>query len=758
MRKKALRIALVWLALAAMVFVYTDPDEAAWTFDGPEGMLITESRAQENESAYAVAMAREKAEAEARRAQGEWGKEDQYGGAPATRPAQDGEPGLNLMWGEYDVTVAYSTPEPLRLRVVSAGRQSFIEGGEQTLPAGAGEAQMHVTLTDSAEHVALACDLPEGAAITRIAVKRSGSGVFSRDLAAYAALLGAVLTALLLQEGEERRRDALALTLTALFSCMPLLFGGVYDGHDLFFHLNRIEGIASGLRAGQFPVRIHASTLLGYGYASSEFYPELFFYIPAVMRNLGVSLCASVCVFEMLINLAATLSCYAACRSLFGDRRVALGAAMLYTLCPYRLASLYARAALGESLAMVFFPLLILSMVEVLARDARRWPLLALSMTGVLMSHLLSTLFAGICCALAALLCARRLVREPGRILAILKAAAMTALCALAFLVPMLDYSVRAGVNTSVALYAADHVMRLGGYLVGFAGAGADLPYEALDFSYSVGVVPGLALLLGCALLGVHLYARGRAALAGEQDRLAAALGLLGALALLCATELFPWDWACSLRRPFSTLFKQIQYPWRLVGVAAPMLSMAAAWGYLREARSRPQTLLVIAALSAVLSGYAMQTIVQDVPVLTPDGYCDTRIGQFEYTYEGTEKSALVPGEITAARAPVCVVTDYHKQGTNLSFTLNVAEGSAYVETPLLYYPGYRAEANGQPCRVARGKNNVVRIYGVPEGTDNAVRVWFEAPPLWLAAQTVSALSAGLLALLLLRMKRRRGA
>lgn len=67
------------------------------------------------------------------------------------------------------------------------------------------------------------------------------------------------------------------LVCAAAFACMPLLWRGVYDGHDLLFHLNRIEGIASGLRNGQFPVRIHSSTLLGYGYARARnFIPNCF--------------------------------------------------------------------------------------------------------------------------------------------------------------------------------------------------------------------------------------------------------------------------------------------------------------------------------------------------------------------------------------------------------------------------------------------------------------------------------------------------
>lgn len=64
------------------------------------------------------------------------------------------------------------------------------------------------------------------------------------------------------ERGRKNRRDAMILVCAAAFACMPLLWRGVYDGHDLLFHLNRIEGIASGLRNGQFPVRIHSSTLL----------------------------------------------------------------------------------------------------------------------------------------------------------------------------------------------------------------------------------------------------------------------------------------------------------------------------------------------------------------------------------------------------------------------------------------------------------------------------------------------------------------
>ena len=115
----------------------------------------------------------------------------------------------------------------------------------------------------------------------------------------------------------------------------------------------------------------------------------------------------------------------------------------------------------------------------------------------------------------------------------------------------------------------------------------------------------------------------------------------------------------------------------------------------------------------------------------------------------------LVPGEIVAAGAPEYTVRGLQKQGTRLRFTLDAPQGLASLEVPLLYYPGYRATANGTPCRVSMGENNVVRLYGVPQGENVQIAVWYEAPPAWNLACAASALGAAVLAVLLRRMRRR---
>ena len=771
---RALCVAALWLALIAMVFAYTDREAFSWRYEGEEVALIWESGAQADE-----AQARAQADLQARRQQiadraraGIWDEDGAYADEENVMlPARvEDEPGLNLMWGEYEATIWYVSEEGFDVRAAAAGRQAFVREGRASLPAvpQGGTGTWTFALSDGAPGVMLAGDLPQGAQVTAARVRKLGADVFSPDLMAYALLAGAVLTALLALTWDERpgarerRRDAMILVCAALFVSAPSLTGALLNGHDLFFHLNRVEGIASGLRAGQFPVRIHASTLLGYGYAAPEFYPELFLYIPAAMRNLGVSQAACLSVCQIVLNLLTALLCYVSARRLFASRRVAVGAAVLYTLSIYRVANLYVRASIGESAALMFAPLLIAALYDVLAGDERRWPLLCAAMLGVFMNHLLSTLFSACICAIAALVSLPRLLREKKRLLAIAKAAALTALCSLWFLVPLLQYGA-AGINTNVLFDSTVALLSPGSLLVAFSGNPAAAVLEDQDFAYHIGTVPGAAILAGCAALLVRRYARGglrkekpSAAEDGGRERLALFLLALGGAALLCATPLFPWSRAITVRKPISTLFMQIQFPWRLAGVATPLLSLAAAYGYLGEERHAPAGMAALLALNVVLCGYTVTTILGRGPVYESDLFCDTRIEQYEYLYVGTHKSLLEPGHIDIAGGKGEVVS-FEKNGTTLQAEIAIedGEGCAYFEVPMLYYPGYRASINGAPVEAKRGENNVIRVVNTSTIPQIALRVWFEPPVSWLIAQGASLLGAALLCAALLRARRK---
>ena len=763
MKKKGLAIAALWLALVLLVAIYTDRNSDTWRYDAASlsQILQTEAETEAARRAADEALAAEKETIAARRSIGQWGSKDQYGGPEVTLPVRGDTPGLNLMWGRYDVTVRYASQTDMTLRAVSAGRQPFIEDGEMTLPAApqGTEASMRVTITDSTQGFMLSCDVPQGAEVAEITVRRVCQRVLSPDLLVYAALAGGVLTWLLVlswderREGVKRRRDALILACAALLASAPALMEGLFAGHDLFFHLNRIEGIASALRCGQFPARIHASTLLGYGYAASEFYPELFFYLPALLRNLGVSSVACVQALQILINLSTALICYAGARRLFGSREVAVCASVIYTLSAYRLINVYTRAAFGEALGMTFLPLLIAATVDVFTRDERRWPMMALAMTCIFMSHMLSTLFAIGFCALAALCCLPRLVREPRRILACVKAAGLTVLCSLWFVVPFLQYSAEE-ISTNIGILGSNCMQPVGNLLLAFPSGVGQSPKTTVPPTQALGAQPGMALLLGCALLLLARYMKDRdepldAAASGH---LPLVLLVMGTLAAFISTPFFPWKRLCSMSAPLGTVFMQIQFPWRLIGVAAPMLSLAAACGYLARPRWARAGAALALTMSVLCAGLVLRDVVNQDLYLMREGFLDSRVNQYEYTYNYTEKSIFRPDEVVAGGAQAQVIA-YRKRGTSLTMEVGGMESAQYLELPMCYYPGYRALIDGEACSVRRGENNVIRLYGAWTGETSTVQVWYEEPMIWRAAELASLAGFALLIALCIKRK-----
>ena len=136
-----------------------------------------------------------------------------------------------------------------------------------------------------------------------------------------------------------------AMTLLVVLSSAPVLSFYLSGGGDLQFHLCRIEAIRQALPAGQFPVRLPSYWNNGYGYASSVFYGEVFLYFPAVLRIIGFSAQSAYKLYLLSVNLFTCLSTYYCLRKICGERLSALVGTAVYMLVPYRLSTLYLRAA-----------------------------------------------------------------------------------------------------------------------------------------------------------------------------------------------------------------------------------------------------------------------------------------------------------------------------------------------------------------------------------------------------------------------------
>ena len=200
----------MWAALLALALIYTDRDEYTWRYEGGElaQIVITREEADARQKQADEAMALMQQAAQARTDAGLWGSENEW--EDDFLPTQGENGGLNLMWGDYQATIEYEDAARMDAHVVSAGYQAFIENGDAHDEAEAENILLHrlsfvFRLTDSTPNLYLASENPE--AIRAVTVHKVGAGVLSADLCAYAALVGAVLTALLvLSVGSDRAR------------------------------------------------------------------------------------------------------------------------------------------------------------------------------------------------------------------------------------------------------------------------------------------------------------------------------------------------------------------------------------------------------------------------------------------------------------------------------------------------------------------------------------------------------------------------
>ncbi len=82
--------------------------------------------------------------------------------------------------------------------------------------------------------------------------------------------------------------SAAVFVITMIIACAPLISRYCINGHDLEYHLLRIESLKEGILMGKPFLKVNVLFFGGAGYASSMFYPDFLLYIPALLRDAGV--------------------------------------------------------------------------------------------------------------------------------------------------------------------------------------------------------------------------------------------------------------------------------------------------------------------------------------------------------------------------------------------------------------------------------------------------------------------------------------
>ncbi len=545
--------------------------------------------------------------------------------------------------------------------------------------------------------------------------------------------------------------------LLLFFVCIPL-FAGFLDGNDTRFHLMRIEGITEGLRMGQFPVKIQPAWYEGYGYGCSVFYGDIFLYIPALLHLAGVSLQGSYQFYVLLVQAATIAVCAYSFLRIFDNRFIAFFGTVLYTLSVYRLMNMFVRGAVGEYTAMIFLPLLAYALTLLLKKEHEKQEiskgslLLALGMTGILQSHILT---AEIVCIMLAFLCAvyiRRVFRKEV-FWAFVKAVCLTVLLNLGFLVPFADYMTTGKFNVNAingGWRVEQNIQKCGASFWQLAKM-----FYAADSKVSPQEMGGIGvnLLLSAVVFLVFWLLFKREEKRGYIWRLAVVSWTVAVMSVFMSTSYFPWEALRKSNVLIRYLVINLQFPWRFCTVASVALSIL--WCCLLrlvidkwKIRAGVLTAGAVTAVGLITAGYfAADTLRmgQSFQAVFAQGI-DTMVESGEeYLPVNTVSADFSEDNLYVGEG--ITVTARRRSGIRLNIDcVNQSAQDQAMEVPLLYYKGYRASgrtSDGEEIKldVDCGNNQVVRIY-VPAEFDGQITVDFKEPFYWRIAEAVSLFAA----------------
>lgn len=177
----------------------------------------------------------------------------------------------------------------------------------------------------------------------------------------------------------------LLILISSLLAGRHLLQQGLFTMHD-DLQVGRLYEMRKCMQDKQIPCRWVPDMGYGYGYPLFNYYPSLPFYVGYIFNVLGFNLIAVTKILFLIGIIGGGLFMYILTRKFWGQWG-GLISSIFYIWAPYRAVDIYVRGALNEFWAIMFFPLIIYALSQVIDHGRKYIPLLSFSFAGLLLSH-----------------------------------------------------------------------------------------------------------------------------------------------------------------------------------------------------------------------------------------------------------------------------------------------------------------------------------------------------------------------------------
>lgn len=474
------------------------------------------------------------------------------------------------------------------------------------------------------------------------------------------------------------------LILTFLISIPYLNFEPITT-HDISYHTNRIIAISEELEAGHFPVLIHSNLLDGFGYANSLFYPELFLYIPAILTVLGLNFLTSYKIFIIAITFFTLLFTYYSANHIFKKTNYAWTITILYGTSFYRLADIYARGAIGEVLAMVFLPIIICGLYEIIFGENKKCWIICFGIFGLINSHVLTFTMSIILILAICLLNVVNIFKDKKRLITLIIAGCISILLIFSFAFPYLEQS-----NSDK--FSVDEKTYSPAFLQSYAVSLKELinnKFNETDFYKGIGTI-----LLVLPVFIITCKDR------NNETKYMKQLFALGMIFLIASTSLFPWEKICTKFGVLTTL----QFPYRLNIISTLLFSFVGGYALCKIIGNKLElnkliyillilfTLNILSSININFGNYTEETIVTSAPV-----------GNGEY-----KPYALIQEDTKVHNIADKEKIEFTRTSSKIQFEYMNKDDEMIIHIPLTYYKGYIAyieDANGNKTMLKLEEN-----------------------------------------------------
>ncbi len=484
----------------------------------------------------------------------------------------------------------------------------------------------------------------------------------------------------------------LIILIIGLLLSIPLIWLQIRSTDDGWLHLLRLIGIDNAVKNGSFPFLIAPFFCNDWGYSMTAFYPTIVSYIPYFLGIIAGTFTNGIKIFACITIILSGIFMYNLLLEVTNKKRIALLAAIIYMVLPYRLEDIYNRFAIGEFTAFVFIPLVFQGLYNLLNRDGKKHYYITIGATGLMLSHTISTVYTALFCIIYILFNLKLFFKKDVITKCIINIIFILLITAI-FWVPMIEFELSA----HYSIFEPDALKTSGEYVT-------DNTIELWQLIKDKEEENGVSFVLGIPfitmlLLGVFVYKN----LDNRLKDFYLTSIVFAVIAILMCTKFFPWmimpDFLCTL-----------QYPWRMLGFAlfflTPLCAINVCFLLNNIQIEKIKNFIYILVIIII----AISTV-KELSVYKTDDY------NLDYNYEQKIRSSPIihyfsvnrdymPYKaLTKQRDYLLVRTDEtyilngeadieneYKDGLYMEIDLKNVKKQTELELPYLYYPGYKVE------------------------------------------------------------------